>query len=125
MFRIGGNTFYNQKNKIPMKIPEFQRSGLGPDGFPNQAPRSDTVVAIFNEMLIPNFMRKVLSKKDHDTSNWFTLHITPGGRYETEDFHFCHRQKKYNPPHSIATALLSGFSSPSSEPPFLTRSCEP
>ncbi len=29
MFRIGGNTFYDQKNKIPMKIPEFKRSGIG------------------------------------------------------------------------------------------------
>jgi hypothetical protein len=26
MFRIGGNTFYNWKNKIPMKILEFKRS---------------------------------------------------------------------------------------------------
>jgi hypothetical protein len=45
VFRIGGNTFYNRKNKIPMKIPEFKRSGIGlipefhriPNGFPNQA----------------------------------------------------------------------------------------
>jgi hypothetical protein len=45
VFRIGGNTFYDQKNKIPMKIPEFKRSGIGliaefrkiPNGFPNQA----------------------------------------------------------------------------------------
>jgi hypothetical protein len=31
VFRIGGNTFYDQKNKIPMKIPEFKskRSGIG------------------------------------------------------------------------------------------------
>jgi hypothetical protein len=44
MFQIGGNTFYNQKNKIPMKIPEFKRSGIRittefhgiPSGFPNQ-----------------------------------------------------------------------------------------
>ncbi len=44
MFRIGGNTFYARKNKIPMKIPEFKRSGIGlivefrgiPNGFPNQ-----------------------------------------------------------------------------------------
>ncbi len=47
MFRIGRNTFYDQKNKIPMKIPEFKRSGIGliaesrgiPNGFPNQASR--------------------------------------------------------------------------------------
>jgi hypothetical protein len=45
VFRIGGNTFYDQKHKIPMKIPEFKRSGIGliaefrgiPKGFPNQA----------------------------------------------------------------------------------------
>ncbi len=44
MFRIGGNTFYDWKNKIPMKIPEFKRSGIGliaefrriANGFPNQ-----------------------------------------------------------------------------------------
>jgi hypothetical protein len=43
VFRIGANTFYDQKNKIPMKIPEFKRSGIGlivefcgiPNGFPN------------------------------------------------------------------------------------------
>jgi hypothetical protein len=29
VFRIGGNTFYDQKNKIPMKIPEFKRSRIG------------------------------------------------------------------------------------------------
>jgi hypothetical protein len=45
VFRIGGNTFYDRKNKIPMKIPEFKRSGIGLiaefrgilNGFPNQA----------------------------------------------------------------------------------------
>ncbi len=45
MFRIGGNTFYDRKNKILMKITEFKRSGIGliaefhgiPNGFPNQA----------------------------------------------------------------------------------------
>ena len=44
VLRIGGNTFYNQKHKIPMKIPDFKRSGIGimaefrgiPSGFPNQ-----------------------------------------------------------------------------------------
>jgi hypothetical protein len=44
VFRIGRNTFYNWKNKILMKIPEFKRSGIGliaefygiPNGFPNQ-----------------------------------------------------------------------------------------
>jgi hypothetical protein len=28
MFRIGRNTFYNRKNKIPMKIPESKRSEI-------------------------------------------------------------------------------------------------
>jgi hypothetical protein len=40
---LAGNTFYDRKNKIPMKILEFKRSGIGliaefrgiPDGFPN------------------------------------------------------------------------------------------
>jgi hypothetical protein len=44
VFRIGGNTFYDRRNKILMKIPEFKRSGIGliaefrriPNGFPNQ-----------------------------------------------------------------------------------------
>jgi hypothetical protein len=44
MFRIDRNTFYNRKNKIPMKIQDFKRSGIGliaefrgiPNGFPNQ-----------------------------------------------------------------------------------------
>jgi hypothetical protein len=43
VFRISGNTFYDQKNKIPMKIPEFKKSEIGkivefrgiPNGFPN------------------------------------------------------------------------------------------
>jgi hypothetical protein len=47
VFRIGGNTFYDRKNKNPMKIPEFKRSGIGliaefrgiPNVFPNQVPR--------------------------------------------------------------------------------------
>jgi hypothetical protein len=29
MFRIGVNTFYDQKNEILMKIQEFKRSGIG------------------------------------------------------------------------------------------------
>ncbi len=50
MFRIGGNTFYDQKNKIPMKITQFKRSGIGliaefrgiPNGFPNVAQNENT-----------------------------------------------------------------------------------
>jgi hypothetical protein len=29
VFRIGGNTFYDRKNKISMKIPESKRSKIG------------------------------------------------------------------------------------------------
>jgi hypothetical protein len=44
VFKIGRNTFYDRKNKIPMKILEFKRSGIGliaefcgiPNGFLNQ-----------------------------------------------------------------------------------------
>jgi hypothetical protein len=47
VFRIGGNTFYDRKNKILMKIPKFKRSGIGLiaefrgilNVFPNQADR--------------------------------------------------------------------------------------
>jgi hypothetical protein len=43
VFRIGGNTFYDRKSKILMKIPEYKRSGIGLiakfhgilNGFPN------------------------------------------------------------------------------------------
>ncbi len=49
MFRIDGNTYYDQKNKIPMKIPEFKRSRIRlivefcriPNGFPNQVPPAE------------------------------------------------------------------------------------
>jgi hypothetical protein len=45
VFRIGRSIFYDQKNKILMKILEFMRSGIGliaefrriPNRFPNQA----------------------------------------------------------------------------------------
>ncbi len=45
VFKIGGNTFYDRKNKIPVKIPESKRSKIGiitefrgiPNGFPNLA----------------------------------------------------------------------------------------
>jgi hypothetical protein len=45
VLRIGGNKFYDQKNKNPMTIPEFKKSRIGiiaefcgiPSGFPNQA----------------------------------------------------------------------------------------
>jgi hypothetical protein len=45
VFRIDGNTFYDRKNKIPMKIPESKRCEIRiiaefrgiPNGFPNLA----------------------------------------------------------------------------------------
>jgi hypothetical protein len=48
VFRIGGNTFYDRKNKIPMKLPEFKRSRIGlisefcgiPNGFLNQVAKA-------------------------------------------------------------------------------------
>ncbi len=54
MFRIGRNTFYDRKNKIPMKIPEFKRSGIGLiaefrgilNGFPNQDHQTMHVLVI-------------------------------------------------------------------------------
>jgi hypothetical protein len=44
VFRIGWNTFYNQKSEIPIKNPQFKSSRIGiipefcriPCGFPNQ-----------------------------------------------------------------------------------------
>jgi hypothetical protein len=42
VFRIGGNTFYDRKNIIPMKIPESKRSEIGKvaefRGIPNRFP---------------------------------------------------------------------------------------
>jgi hypothetical protein len=39
VFQICGTTFYNQKYKIPMKIPEFKRSGIGIDSEQVSQPR--------------------------------------------------------------------------------------
>jgi hypothetical protein len=58
VFRIGRNTFYDRKNEIPMKIPEFKRSGIGliaefrgiPNRFPNQA---TTATATTTAITIP------------------------------------------------------------------------
>jgi hypothetical protein len=54
VFRIGGNTFYDRKNKILIKIPEFKRSRIRLiaelrgilNGFPNQALGSDNKLII-------------------------------------------------------------------------------
>ncbi len=59
MLRIGRNTFYDRKNEIPIKIPEFKRSVIGlivefrgiPNGFPNQAFKGgEGVVGLFEEV---------------------------------------------------------------------------
>jgi hypothetical protein len=52
--QIGENTFYDWKNKILLKIPEFKRSGIGiiaefrqiPSGFPNQGLVRDPVISL-------------------------------------------------------------------------------
>jgi hypothetical protein len=59
VFRIDGNTFYDRKNKILMKISEFKRSGIGLitefrgilNRFPNQA-RQDPTRGCINFPLI-------------------------------------------------------------------------
>jgi hypothetical protein len=56
VFRIGGNTFYDRKNKIPMKFLEFKRFGIGlvvkfrgiPNGFPNQGSKYYFLLPISN-----------------------------------------------------------------------------
>jgi hypothetical protein len=66
VFRIGGNTFYDQKSKIPMKIPEFKRSGMGliagfrgiPNGFPNQG--DESLMERFTQ--IPRIITGILKK---------------------------------------------------------------
>ncbi len=70
MFRIGGNTFYDQKNKIPVKILEFNRSGIGliaefrgiPNGFPNQVEDE-----IFGEDRLECFATEILDAKYEKT----------------------------------------------------------
>jgi hypothetical protein len=62
VFQLGGNTFYYQKNIIPIKIPEFKRSGIGiitefcgiPSRFSNQLPKFNWVVGCKLEEL-PEF----------------------------------------------------------------------
>jgi hypothetical protein len=64
VFRIGGNTFYDRKNKILMKIPESKRSEIGkiaefrgiPNGFPNLASTDAGAAAASHlpvELLLP------------------------------------------------------------------------
>jgi hypothetical protein len=60
VFRISGNTFYDRKNKIPMRIPEFKRSGIGliaefrgvPNGFPNQDNSLGEHSALLGQLLV-------------------------------------------------------------------------
>jgi hypothetical protein len=54
VFWIGGNTFYDRKNKIPKKILESKRSEIGviaefcgiPNGFPNLGTWIVTVISV-------------------------------------------------------------------------------
>jgi hypothetical protein len=68
-FRIGGNTFYNRKNKIPMKILESKRSKIEiiagfreiPNGDPNLDEIDDIEEACVDEDSPPPRNRQWLS----------------------------------------------------------------
>jgi hypothetical protein len=63
VFRIGGNTFYDRKNKIPMKIPEFKKSGI-------------RLVTEFGG--IPNrFPNLVIKKESGITDQWVLDYVMP------------------------------------------------
>jgi hypothetical protein len=47
-------------------------------------PRSDPVVASFDDMPIPSRMGKVSPKKDHNTPNWLIVCNTLGGAVPLE-----------------------------------------
>jgi hypothetical protein len=65
VFRIGRNTFHDQKKKILMKIREFKRSGIGliaefrgiPNGFPNLAWKKQiftlSISQVMHSILLP------------------------------------------------------------------------
>jgi hypothetical protein len=87
VFRIGGNTFYDRKDKIPMKILEFKRSRNKiiaesrriPNGFPNQDAR-DFMEAVIKEVNghinnnhLPGFQSFILVPS---TSTYVTFTIT-------------------------------------------------
>ncbi len=74
VFWIGGNTFYNRKNKILIQIPEFKRSGIGiitefrriPNRFPNQG--------LIKEFIIKSCL--VNQRYSAFTSNWYDQYST-------------------------------------------------
>jgi hypothetical protein len=82
------------------------------------------MVASFKEMPIPNHMGKVPLKKTTILLTGLPF-IEHPGMVTRQKSVASDTVKKYNPPYFITTALLLGFYSPSSEPPFLTRLCEP
>jgi hypothetical protein len=81
MFRIGRNIFYDWKNKIPMKIPEFKRSEIGvisefrrtPSGFPNQ-----TYLLKYNNYINLSAILMSAGKKMGDLSS-LPQYCTPTG----------------------------------------------
>jgi hypothetical protein len=96
MFKIGGNTFYDQKNEIPMKIPEFKMSGIRiiaefrriPNGFPNQASHHQTttpqhiiVSTHFPPVMCGEAWSKAAGKPSTDMHSrgrdFFTFEVTP------------------------------------------------
>ncbi len=67
VFRIGGNTFYDQKNKIPMKILESKRSKIGKiaefRGIPNRFPNLDSVEEMQDhDIQQPTFFKWLLER---------------------------------------------------------------
>jgi hypothetical protein len=57
VFRIGGNTFYDRKNKIPMKIPESKRSEIGKIAEFRGIPNRFSNLALMILFIVPNISR--------------------------------------------------------------------
>ncbi len=55
--------------------------------------------------------------KDHDTPIWLILRSTPGGSYETEDFHFWHSQKNTTLRNLSQQLCFWAFPHPHQSPP--------
>ena len=108
MFRIGGNTFYNQKNKIPMKILEFKRSGIGliaefrgtPNGFPNLAALVEAGTLLISScyqcesnepiiFVVSNIVRKLMNVYGNGVDNQHCCLIGDQKRNGTEHVSVC------------------------------------
>ncbi len=100
MFRIGRNTFFDRKSKIPMKILELKRSGIGlimefcgiPNIFPNQGDRCP-----INKTFLWQNSSQVIPIPLFVTSNHFNFQIL-------ETLHRC--QPKLNLPLNIWFCLI-------------------